>query len=227
MVDRRWAADSPRAERIALGSGIVFVILAVIAFVIASGPDGGATDDEILSYVRDNETALKWQALFFGLAGAFFLWFGGALASVIRRAEGDPAGRIPAIIVAAVAASTAIFSVGIASWLTVAETLDGVALFHFGESVLGLVDFTAAAFVWAATLGIIRTRILQEWVGWLGAALTALLLVDGVVQAFGDSSAAQTLTQITFFAFLVWVFIASSLLAWQREPRLQPCRAAV
>jgi hypothetical protein len=33
--------------------------------------------------------------------------------------------------------------------------------------------------------------------------------------------------QITFFAFLVWVFIVSSLLVWQREPKLQPGRAAV
>ncbi len=227
MVDRRWAADSPRAERIALGSGIVFAILAVIAFVIASGPDGGASNDEVLTYFRDNDAALKWQALLFGLAGAFFLWFGGTLASVIRRAEGDPAGRLPAIIVAAVAASTAIFFIGMASWLTLAETGESAALYGLGESAFGLTDFTAAAFVWAASLGILRTRLLQEWIGWLGAALTVLLLADGIVQALGDSSAVQTMTQITFFAFLVWVFIASSLLAWQREPRLQPGRAAV
>jgi hypothetical protein len=227
MVERRWIADSPRAERIALGSGIVFVILALIAFLIATGPDGGASSDEILSYFGDNDAAIKWQALLFGLSGAFFLWFGGTLASVIRRAEGDPAGRLPAIIVAAIAASTALFFIGMASWLTLAETGESIALYGLGESVFGLVDFTAAAFVWAASLGVLRTRLLQEWVGWLGALLTVLLLVDGVVQALGDSSAVQTMTEITFFAFLVWVFIASSLLTWQREPRLQPGRAAV
>jgi hypothetical protein len=227
MVERRWGAESPRAEQIALASGVVFVVLALVAFVVASGPDGGATDSEILSYYRDNDTAVKWQALFFGLAGAFFLWFGGTVAAVIRRAEGDPAGRLPAIIVASVAAATALFSVGVGSWLTVAETGDGVALYHLGESVFGIVDFVAAAFVWAVSLGIMRTRILQEWVALLGTALVVLLLVDGVVQAFGDSSAAQTLTQITFFAFLVWVFIASSLLVWQRQPKLHPGRAAV
>jgi hypothetical protein len=227
MVERRWVADSPRAERIALGSGVGFVVLAVVAFVIATGPDAGASNEEILSYFSENDAALKWQALFFGLAGAFFVWFGGTLASVIRRAEGDPAGRLPAIIVAAVAASTAIFFVGMASWLTLAETGESVALYGLGESAFGLTDFTAAAFVLAASLGVLKTRIVQEWVGWLGALLTVLLLVDGVVQALGDSSAVQTLTQITFFAFLVWVFIASSLLAWQREPRLQPGRAAV
>ena len=227
MVERRWVADSPRAERLALGSGVVFVVLAVVAFVIATGPDGGASNDEVLAYFSENDAAVKWQAVFFGLAGAFFLWFGGTLASVIRRAEGDPAGRLPAVIVAAVAASTAIFSVAIASWLTLAETGESVALYGLGESAFGLTDFTAAAFVGAASLGVLRTRLLQEWVGWLGALLTVLLLVDGVVQALGDSSAVQTLTEITFFAFLVWVLIASSLLAWQREPRLQPGRAAV
>jgi hypothetical protein len=227
MVERRWVADSPRVERIALGSGVVFVVLAVIAFVIASGPDSGASNDEILAYFSDNATAVKWQALFFGLAGAFFVWFGGTLAAVIRRAEGDPAGRLPAIIVVAVAASTAIFFVGTASWLTIAETGESVALYGLGESVFGLVDFSAAAFVLAASVAVLRTRLVQEWVGWLGMLLTVLLLVDGVVQALGDSSAVRTLTEITFFAFLVWVFIASSLLVWQREARLQPGRAAV
>jgi hypothetical protein len=227
MVDRGWAADSPRAERIALASGVVFVILAVIAFVIASGPDGGATDSEILSYFRDNDAALKWQALLFGLAGAFFLWFGGTIASVVRRAEGDRAGRLPPIIVASVAASVAIYFVGMTSWLTLAETGDGVALYHLGESAFGLSGFAAAAFVWAASLGILRTRILQEWVGYLGAALTILLLVNGVVQALGDSSTVQTLGEIAFFAFLVWVFIASSLLVSQRVPKLTPGRVGV
>lgn len=227
MVDRGWAADSPRAERIALASGVVFVVLAVIAFVIASGPDGGATDSEILAYFRDNDAALKWQALLFGLAGTFLLWFGGTLASVVRRAEGDPAGRLPAIIVASIAAAVAIYFVGMTSWLTLAETGDGVGLYHVGQSAFGLSDFMAAVFVWAASLGILRTRILQEWVAYLGAVLTLLLLVDGVVQALGDSSAVQTLAEITFFAFLVWVFVASSLLVSQRVPKLTPGRAGV
>jgi hypothetical protein len=227
MVDRGWAADSPRAERIALASGVVFVVLAVIAFVIASGPDGGATDSEILAYFRDNDAALKWQALLFGLAGAFLLWFGGTLASVVRRAEGDPAGRLPAIIVASIAAAVAIYFVGMTSWLTLAETGDGVGLYHVGQSAFGLSDFMAAVFVWAASLGILRTRILQEWVAYLGAVLTLLLLVDGVVQALGDSSAVQTLAEITFFAFLVWVFVASSLLVSQRVPKLTPGRVGV
>jgi hypothetical protein len=227
MVERRWVADSARIERLALASGVVFVVLAVVAFVVATGPDGGASNDEILAYFSDNATAVKWQALVFGLAGAFFLWFGGTLASVIRRAEGDPAGRLPAVVVAATAASTAIFFVGMASWLTLAETGESVALYGLGESAFGLTDFTAAAFVLAASLGVLRTRLVQDWLGWLGMLLTVLLLVDGVVQALGDSGAVQTLNQIAFFAFLVWVFIASSLLAWQREARLQPGRAAV
>jgi hypothetical protein len=195
--------------------------------VIASGPDGGATDSEILAYFRDNDAALKWQALLFGLAGAFLLWFAGTLASVVRRAEGDPAGRLPAIIVASIAAAVAIYFVGMTSWLTLAETGDGVGLYHVGQSAFGLSDFMAAVFVWAASLGILRTRILQEWVAYLGAVLTLLLLVDGVVQALGDSSAVQTLAEITFFAFLVWVFVASSLLVSQRVPKLTPGRVGV
>jgi hypothetical protein len=224
MVERGWGAGSPRAEQIALGSGIVFVVLALIAFVIAGGPDNGASSDQILGYFRDHDTALKWQAFLFGLSGGCLLWFGGTLASVIRRAEGDPAGRLPAIIVAGVAASVAIYFVGIASWVTLADIGTNATLYDLGNSAFNLSNFVAATFVWAASLGILRTRLLQEWVGWVGTALTVLLLVNGPAQIFGSSDVISTLGTITFLAFLVWVFAASTLLAWQRQPRLQAGR---
>jgi hypothetical protein len=227
MVDRVRAADSPRAERIALGSGVVFVILALIAFLIAGGPDNGASSDQVLSYFRDHDTALRWQALLFGLSGGFFLWFGGTLASVIRRAEGDPAGRIPAIVVGAVGASTAIYFVGMASWLTVAEIKDGALLYYFGNRAFALTNFSAAVVVLAVSLGVLRTRILVEWVAVVGAAVTVLLLVNGVAQALSDSDAVSSLGTITFLVFLAWVLTVSGLLASQRVPALRPGRAAV
>lgn len=230
MVDRVRAADSSRAERaerIALGSGVVFVILALIAFLIAGGPDNNASSDQVLSYFRDHDTALRWQALLFGLSGAFFLWFGGTLASVIRRAEGDPAGRTPAIVVGAVGASTAIYFVGMASWLTVAEIKDGALLYYFGNRAFGLTNFSAAVLVGAVSLGILRTRILVEWTALVGAAVTVLLLVNGVAQALSDSDAVSTLGTITFLIFLAWVLAVSSLLTSRRQPALRPGRAAV
>ena len=213
-------------DRAARATGIAFVVLAAIAFLISGGPADDASGDEVIEYFRDNETQVEWQALFFGLASLFFLWFGGTVASIIRRGERlDSAGaeetaaigRLAAITVAAAAASTALYLTGVGASAALAKAAgeEGApaALYHFADQAFALANFTAAAFVGAISLAIMRTRVLPDWVGWLGAALVALGLVNGVVEVFGETVGAGALGKITFFAFLVWVALVSALLS--------------
>jgi hypothetical protein len=216
MVEQRWGAGAPWAEQIALGSGVLFVILALIAFVLAGGPETDATGEEIISYFRENENTIKWQGALFGLAGAVLLWFGGSLAAAIRRAEGDPAGRIPAILVAATGASVALYLTGVGTWTALAKTSaeEGTtrALFDLGDIAFALSSFTAATFIWAASTGIMRTRLLPDWVGWFGTVLAIFLVVDGFIETFSDDVGAGITGQIAFMGFLAWILIASVLL---------------
>jgi hypothetical protein len=216
MVERRWGAGASWAEQIATGSGVVFAVLAIVAFALVGDAESGASTEEIISYFSDNADRVKWGAFVFGLAGGFLLWFGGTTASALRRAEGDATGRLPAIAVAAVASSVALYLVGVASWTALARTSDedGIsrALYDLGQQVFGISSFTAAAFVWALSTGIMRTRLLRDWVGWLGTALTVLLIVNGASEMLRDSSGLSILGTITFVAFLAWVLLASVLL---------------
>jgi hypothetical protein len=216
MVERRWGAGASWADQIATASGAVFVVFAVIAFALVGDAEADASTDEIITYFVDNGDRVQWGAFLFGLAGAFLLWFGGTIAAALRRAEGDAAGRLPAIAIAGVASSVALYLVGVGAWAALARTgaEEGAtrALYDIGQQVFGISGFTAAAFIWALSTGIMRTRLLADWVGWLGTALTVLLVVDGAYEMLRDSSGLSVLGTITFLAFLAWVLIASVLL---------------
>ena len=220
MVDRRdWAADTPGAERIARATGVAFVIAALVAFFIAGQPDAGAAGDEVISHFRENEDAYKWQALLFGLAAAFFVWFFGTLASALRRAENDPAGRIPAIVVVASATTAALYLAGVAAWTALAKTAqeDGAdrALFDLGDQAFALANFSAAALALAVGFGLMRTRLVADWLGWVSALLALLILINGLVQIVSDGEGAVLLGMISFVAFLAWTATLSAML-WAR-----------
>jgi hypothetical protein len=228
MVERRWGAQAPWAEQIATATGVAFVVLAIVAFLLTGGPDADASSEEVLAYFADDADAVQWQAFLFGLAGAFLLWFGGTIASALRRAEGDAAGRLPAIAVAGVASSVALYLLGIGAWAALARTVgeEGAtrALYDLGQVAFGMSTFTAAVFIWALSTGIMRTRLLADWVGWFGALVTVVLLVDGAYETLRDSTGLSVLGTIAFLAFLAWVLIASVLLTL--GVRARPAAAA-
>ena len=223
---RRWGPY-------AAGSGIAFAVLALIAFFLAGGPEAEATPEEILEYFADNSSAVKWQAFLFGLAGVFFLWFAGTLASAIRNAEPETGGRLASISLAGAAASAAIYFAGIGAWAALAEILadeeggaagaEGAgianALFSVGDMTLAMANFTAAVFAAAAALAFLRTRLLPDWLGWAGVALAAAAIVNGAIQIFSDSEVAATIGVIVFLLFLAWVAAVSGLLTrwWLRR----------
>ena len=216
MVERRWGAGAPWADQVAAASGVAFVVLAIVAFAMVGDAERNASTQEILTYFGDNADRVQWGGLIFGLAGAFFLWFGGTIASALRRAEGEPAGRLPAIAVAAVGSSVALYLIGVGAWTALARTAgeEGAsrALYDLGQQIFGISAFTGAAFAWAVSTGIMRTRLLADWVGWLGTALTVLLLADGAYEQLRDSSGLSIPGTIAFVAFLVWVLTVSVLL---------------
>jgi hypothetical protein len=219
-MERGWAADSPRVQRLVHASGIAFVVTALVAFFVAGAPEAGATGEEVVSHFRENENAYKWHALFYGLAAAFFVWFFGTLAARIRRAENDPAGRLPAIVVVASATTGALYVVGVAAWTSLAKTAqeEGAtrALFDLGDQAFALSSFTAAALAFAVSLAVLRTMLLEDWAAWAGIVLAAILVLTGVVQVFSDGDAATVLGYISFLAFLAWVLLLSALLTWER-----------
>ena len=215
-------------ERWASATGIGFALAAALGFLIV--PDPPAVDEGsefVLNFFALNDSDILWQAFFFGLAGVFLLWFAGTLAGAIRRAENDPAGRLPAIVVASAGAAVACFQVGVIAVCAIAsgvEVMDqGVAygIYQLGNFAFVMTDFPAAAFVLAASLGIARTGLLPGSVAWVGGIVAVLLLVNAGGRLFADNAtfaAGGTTGTIVFIAFIFWVLVTSIFLVQRISP---------
>jgi hypothetical protein len=220
-------------ERLAAATGVFFVLLALIGFLFAPDPPSpGDSNDQVLAYFSDKETQLRWQALFFAAGGAALLWFAGTLASLLRRRIdaartttgwlGDAGARWPAIVIASAATAVGLYTGGVAAYTALAaragEEIDasaGRALFELGGALITYTNFPALVFVGAASLGIARTRLLADWVAWLGAAVVAVLALDGIGATVADSDTfgpSGAIGIIAFLSFLVWVVVTSGLL---------------
>ena len=214
-------------ERWASATGIAFVLCSAVAFLIVPDPPAADEGSEfILNFVAVNDSDLLWQAFFFGLGGVFLLWFAGTLAVALRRAQGDRLDRTPAIAAAAAATAVALFLLGVTSIGALAsgvERMDqGVAygMYQLGSFAFVMTDFPAAAFVWAASLGIARSGLLPASVGWVGGVVGLLLVANAGGRLLADSAdfaPGGTVNTVAFALFLFWVFVTSVFLV-QRVP---------
>ena len=230
-------------ERWAAAAGVAFVLLALIGFFLAPDPPGAdASNAEVLTYFNDKEGELRTQAALFALGGAVLLWFAGTLAALLRRAmwRGGRSGgtadlgrwpdntRLPAIILASAGTAVGLYLAGTAAYTALAtragQEIDGSAgraLFELGGALITFTSYPAAVYVLAASFGVARTRLLPDWVAWLGYAVAAILIVDGIGATIGDSDTfgpSGAIGVTTFLSFLLWNLAASALLAWRREP---------
>jgi hypothetical protein len=220
-------------ERWSAATGVAYVLLAVVGFFFVPDPPSPSTSNEgLLAFYEQNTQELSWQVFFFGLASIFFLWFIGTLAGAMRRAEPDPAPRLHAIALGAGAAANAVFIVGMICWSAMAASADtvldqGVArgLYDLGRFAYTLSGIPAAAFVFAVSLGVLRTGFLPAAVGWAGSLLTLILIVDVAGATAGDNDSfgpTGSYGVFTFLLFLVWTLV-TSLYLFQR---IAPARTA-
>ena len=136
-MDTRLARWSPL-------SGIVFVVLFVVAGVLFDGnPDPGATDASIVAYYGDDGNQLKLELAFLlaTIAGVFFVWFAGTLAGRMRAAEGEP-GWLSQVASISAGAFVAVMVVASAVYQFVADAVDLDVLPRFAaELPVGAVAF--------------------------------------------------------------------------------------
>ena len=71
-------------DRWAAGSGVVYVVLAIIGFFFVPDPPQPSTPNEaLLAYFAGKTDELSFQVFFFGLAAISFLWFVGTVAAAL------------------------------------------------------------------------------------------------------------------------------------------------
>ncbi len=201
-------AQAPRArdwQRWAPLTGVVFVVLLVLSFIVV-GETPGADDSvgEVVDFYADNEGEMFLSAFLAGLAAVFFLFFVGSLTNVLQSAEG-PGGWLSGVA----RAGGTVAAVGMLIFGGISFTLGDVADRLEPEATQTLNALNAdfffplaggiAAFLFATGLVAVRTRALPLWLAWAA-------VVIGVA----------CFTPLGFFAFLAsiaWVLAASIVLS--------------
>ena len=223
-------------RRVAPGSGAAFSVLALVAFLLARGP--ADTDiRSVLGYFVEHDAAVKWQSVLFGFAAMFFLWFTGSVAHSVRSDDGS--GGRGSIALAAGAVTVALYTVGIAGWLALANqygsapgaagadgpSLGDTAVFwNVSNAAFALSNFPAAAFVAAVALGAYESRLASARISWAGFPLAAFLVFQGALQIVSDAEVLDLLGVVAFVSFLAWVFALSVVLLLGDAPSRAPAR---
>ena len=216
----------PGRDRVAAVSGVLFVVVLLAGLYVA--PDlvypeeqvGGVAGTFYVNY----ESRLLAQAVLFGVASVLFLFFLGGLRAFLARAEGqDP--RLAPVVLAAGAVFTALGLLQAAT-LTALVALRGNelgvraqgsgwaarALFYLEGAIGDMALFPFAAFLAAAAIVLVRTRVLPRWLGWIGVALG---LVVGLVAAGSIVGLdIEPVDQAIFVLALVWVAGLAFCLDW-------------
>jgi hypothetical protein len=191
-------------ERRATLTGLLAVVLLVLAFIIGSdSPDPSDSAQEVVNFYSDNEGEQFAASLLGFYSAVFLIFFSSVLWGVLRRAPGAT-GRVASIALAGgvlTALGITIFA-GLSFTLAdVSEDLEPSAAQAI-NALSGDLFFPVAAGVVALTIGsglaILRGAALPRWLGWAA-------IVIGVVTA----------TPAGFFAFLaalVWIAVTSIVL---------------
>ncbi len=213
--------NSDRHARYGAATGIVFVVLVIVAFLVQPKPPAAdASAMEVFDYVSDKQDTLHIVQLIFAAAGFFLLWFAGTLRSLLAGAEeGD--GRLANLAYGGLLVAFATLVVGFA--LSATATLHPVA--NGPDLTHALVDASlivpalggpaVAVFFLANSLSIFRSGYLPGWLGWLGIA-AAVFNLTALGAVFTDSGAFAADGVLGFFLgfvlFLLWFLLASILL---------------
>jgi hypothetical protein len=213
-------SGSDRHSRYAAATGIFFVVLVVIGFLVQpKPPSSDASAVEVLEYVKDHHDALHVIQLIFGLAGFFFIWFIGALRSLLGGAEGGERRlATTAFGGGLIAVATLMVGLGVAAAAELHPARDPEitrALIDASLLIPAVGAPAAAVFFFANGLSVLRSGYLPPWLGWLGM-VTAFFNAIGIGAVFTDHGVFAGDGVLGFFVglvlFLVWVLAASILL---------------
>jgi hypothetical protein len=195
-------------------TGVLFVVLAVVAFIIAGeSPDTDDSPQKILDWYVDNDNSQLWGGAFLAWSTVPFVFFLGVLRSTLHAAEGAIA-RLSAVAFG----GGIVLTIGVLSFAGFTFTLGDVAddgLTPQAAQALNALnsDFFFPVAVGVATLLIatsiasLVTRALPAWLGWSALVIGIVALTPGGFFAF--------------LAFLLWT-VATSIVLWRARATEPP-----
>lgn len=174
-------------------TGLAFVVLAIVTFVISGEPPDPTEDSarEIVDFYVDNQDTQMASAFMASTAGALLVFFGGVLRRVLRAAEG-PQGTLSAISFAGLIVLALGLAIDGTITLTLAETADDIEPSAVQAlTALYMNDFIpfimgTLIFLLATGLSVLRHGGLPRWIGWIAVVLAVMAVTPlGFVALIG------------------------------------------
>ena len=191
------------AARWAPLTGVVFVVLVVVAFAIGGEtPDADESTQEVVSFYTDHDSGQMVSAAFLAWSSLFLLFFAGYMRALLR--EGEETGILSAVSFAgAIVLAVGMLAFGGFTFTLgdVADKLDPAALQALNalnSDFFFPVAIGTGTFMIATGLALVRRPELPAWLAWVA-------IVIGIV----------AITPIGFFGFLLmmlWVLVVSVML---------------
>lgn len=211
-------------------AGLAFLVLVVLAALLPGvTPSVADSRDTIWSYVTDGRTQLLFSALLYAAAAGLVIWFSAAFAEAIRERE-DRSDVHLALLAGSVLVGAAIFALGgamavMAYSAKITPVLVTVAVFR-GTMVLGtLIGFAAALPLAAAGIGVLRTHVMPNWLGYVGLVAAAISVLAGFGIFFTSGIYApggSLMPYVSLVAGGVFVLCASIYMVREHLPEVTP-----
>lgn len=220
--------NEDRYAKYGAATGIVFVILLVVGFLIVtpSPPDLDAPVDEWSSYYTDHQDAINTGLMLVSVSLFFLIWFLGSLTSALRVAAGSP--RLPSIALGGGLVAIASLFVALTCVAVAAHRPDEVSpeltrALSDASMLAGVPGIAGLGALFGATaVVILRTDLLPQWLGWLsGLAAVVQPLTYGVLYTDTGAFAADgVLGLFVPFALAILTVLALSIVLIQSTEQL-------
>ncbi len=228
-------AALPLWSRIALACGFGFAILMFFAGFVFDlpRPDLSASSETIRSWAQAHQTIILVNRYLQLLAGVCFVVFAAGLYDALRRAErmAREGGMLGLLAFGAAAGTTLIGSVKIAADVAfVRLAADGTspdvlrALKLLAATSQDLLAFQQGIFWAAASIALLRTRLLPRWIGALGVVGAALIFVS-TASVLDPENPLGIAGFFVFPLFATWMLATPATLLWRARaarPASQP-----
>ena len=201
-------------ERFAPLTGLLFVVLVIVA-VIVGGESPGANDSigEVIKYWSDNDDRAIAASIIAAYSVLALLWFAGVWRATLAAAEGPPARlantAFAGAIVAAIGWSLLIsFNFIAANTIgevapQVTQTFSALQADFFFPLAIGF-----AVFLLASGLAMVRGAVLPAWPGWVALVIGVLAVTPAGFPAI--------------LAALAWIAAISVMLFMRGESPTMP-----
>jgi hypothetical protein len=186
-------------------TGALFVVLVLVAFIGLGGdtPDGDASAQKVVSFYSDHETKEIIAAVVLSLGSVSLLFFSSTLRERFRAAVIGPSA-LPGFAFGAGVLTAGGFLAAAGIHFALADYAEDVqpaaaqALNALDSDFFLPFSTGVAALVLASSLLAIRTKLLPQWLGWVGILLFIVSFTPVGFIGFGLSG--------------IWIIIASVLL---------------